>query len=103
MNVIDHAGRLDALAALVVTLKDVFPTVEVWTERRPVEAGERMVFILAASATSSDASALATRAPDRLEFGRLSANWQARLLDRPRLTRLTDDYAPIDRLMTWTD
>ena len=34
MNVIDHADSLRALASILLTLRDVFPEVEVWTEAR---------------------------------------------------------------------
>jgi spermidine synthase len=103
MNVIDHADRLEALAAILATLRPHFPTVEVWTERRPPAPGERQVFVIAAGADATPVASFVARAPEPLEFGRLSQRWQDRLAAGTRAARLTDDFAPIDRLMRWRD
>ena len=103
MNVIDHTDNMRAVASILATLNAVFPEVEVWTEAVPVAGPTRKVFILAAGARPSTVSALSTRAPDPLRFARLSEDWERRLLASHEAVRLTDDYAPIDRLMRWTD
>jgi len=99
MNLIDRTDRLDALAAIVVTLRAVFPSVEVWTEKRPPEARERRIFVLLASDADSPSSAINARAPDRKRFAALDARTIDDLIARKAPHVLTDDHAPILRLM----
>jgi predicted membrane-bound spermidine synthase len=99
MNVIDFADRLDAIAAVVATLRDVFPVVEVWAELTRPEPDARLVFIVLAGATASPFNRLTSPAPDLLESGRLSQGALDDLLARRQPPLLTDDYAPIDRLL----
>jgi spermidine synthase len=99
MNVIDNADRLEALAALVVTLRAVFPSVEVWTEARPPAPGERRVFVLLAGARRSPVSQIDTRAPAPTRFAALDAGFLDAVIARTGPPVLTDDYAPIDRLV----
>ena len=99
MNVIDFADRLDALAAVLRTLRDVFPVVEVWAERAPPGPDARLVFIILAGETPSPFSQLVSPAPDLLHSGRLSAAAVEALIARRDPPLLTDDYAPIDRLL----
>ncbi len=103
MNVIDFAEKLDALAAVVRTLRDVFPVVEVWAEHAPPAADARLVFIVLAGETPSPFSRLVSPAPDLLRSGRLSAAAIDALLARRDPPLLTDDYAPIDRLLGRSD
>lgn len=99
MNVVDHTDRLDALTALVATLRAVFPAVEVWTEMRPPEAAERRVFVLVAGADPSPVPELVVPAPDPMAFGPLGDRFIDALVAQKDPTILTDDYAPIDRLV----
>ena len=99
MNLVDNADRLDALAAVVATLRAVFPSVEVWTEARPPAPGERRVFVLLAGEGDSPVSAIRTRTPDPKRFGALDAGFVDGIVARHGALVLTDDYAPIDRLM----
>ena len=99
MNVIDFADRLDALAAILRTLRRVFPVVEVWAEIATPEPDARLVFIVLAGETPSGFSRLTSDAPDLLPSGRLSARGIDDLIARRRPPLLTDDYAPIDRLL----
>ncbi|MEQ8355988.1 MAG: fused MFS/spermidine synthase [Kiloniellaceae bacterium] len=99
MNVIDFAGRLDALAAVVETLRQVFPTVEVWAELARPEPDARLVFIVLATQSPSAFAQLLSPAPDRLRSGRLSAAAVDALIVRRQPPILTDDYAPIERLL----
>ncbi len=103
MNVIDHADRLEALAAIVATLRAVFPVVEVWAERRAAGPGERRVFVVLAATTPTAEALFRTRAPGPFVFGRLSERWVGELLEGRAVERLTDDHAPIARLMRWAD
>ena len=99
MNAIDNLDRLEALAALVVTLRAVFPSVEVWTEARGPEPGERRVFVLLAGAADSPVSEIVARAPDPTRFAALDAGFLDGMIAATGARILTDDYAPIDRLM----
>lgn len=102
MNVIDHIGHMKAAASILNTMKTVFPVVEVWTEARPYEDGERIVMILRAGSSASGTNGFMVPAPDPTQYGRLSAKWQARVLQTPDTVLLTDDFAPIERLMRRT-
>lgn len=99
MNLIDSADRLDALAAMVVTLRSVFPSVEVWTEARPPEPEERRVFVLLCGDADSPVSAVTTRSPDPMRFQPLDARFLDDIIARKQPVVLTDDYAPLSYLM----
>ncbi len=99
MNVIDYTDRLDALASLVATLKPVFPSVEVWTEARAPGAAERRVFVIVAGPAPSPRSRITAAAPQPTEFATLADEFVDGLVARKNPVVLTDDYAPIDRLI----
>ena len=99
MNVIDFADRLDALAAIVRTLGRVFPVVEVWAELTTPDPDARLVFIVLAGRSPSAFDQLTSPPPDFLRSGRLSGAAVEALLARRQPPILTDDYAPIDRLL----
>lgn len=99
MNLIDNVDRLDALAAVLVTMRDVFPSVEVWTEASSPQPGERRVFVLLASATDSPVSAVDVRAPDVTRFQVLDARFIETILREKNAQILTDDHAPLTFLM----
>ena len=99
MNVIDNADHLNALAALVATLREVFASVEVWTEARAPEPGERRVFVLLAGAQDSPVSAITARTPTPKRFAAFDRTFLDGLVERTGAQVLTDDYAPIDRLI----
>ena len=98
MNVIDYEGRLYALASLAATLGAVFPEIEIWTSAAAPEPGARAVFVIAAGFAATPARGFAVPAPDRTEFAALAPEYVADLIAR-KGTLLTDDYAPIDRLI----
>jgi predicted membrane-bound spermidine synthase len=99
MNVIDHADRMIALMSLVHTLEQVFPHVEIWTEARRPEPGERMINIIAAGFSPTDVEVLQGMSPAPITFARIPAQAQAQLKAARSPIVLTDDYAPIDRLI----
>jgi spermidine synthase len=99
MNIMDNVDRLDALAAVVATLRRVFPSVEVWTAAGRPDPGERRVFVLLASARDSPVSAVDTAAPDVMRFQVLDPAFVDSLLQRPGTQVLTDDHAPLSYLM----
>lgn len=98
MNVIDFEDRLDALGAVVRTLQEVFPVVEVWTEAGQPDPGQRMVFVVVAGDSLTPIPGFTTNAPQPITFGALSDQMVAQIAARSDLV-LTDDYAPVDRLM----
>jgi hypothetical protein len=99
MNVVDFPQRLHALAAITVTLQAVFPSVEIWTNAQPPVAGEQRVFVLAAGGQPSSFSSITTGAPEPVRFAALADGFVKRLAERGAPPLLTDDYAPIDRLL----
>lgn len=99
MNVVDHVGRLRALGAITQTLRSVFPVVEIWAETKRPEEGERITFIVLAGQSATETARITTSAPESVQFGRLSSGSVDALLLRTNPPVLTDDYAPIDRLM----
>ncbi|MCB1339115.1 MAG: fused MFS/spermidine synthase, partial [Maritimibacter sp.] len=99
MNLIDNVDRLDALAAVLVTLRAVLPSVEVWTEARPPEPGERRIFVLLAGAEDSPVSSLTARAPEPKAFSVLAPDFLDDVVARRSAQVLTDDRAPFNLLM----
>ncbi|MBE0412890.1 fused MFS/spermidine synthase [Yoonia sp.] len=102
MNVVDFEDRLDTLSAFVRTLQTTFPTVEVWTQQIVPDPGARMVFIVVAGDAPTRVDSFVAPAPDPMIFGALAQSWVDQLVARSDLI-LTDDYAPVDRLMGRTD
>ena len=99
MNLIDNVDRLDALAALIVTLREVFPSVEVWTAANPPTPGERRVFVLLASDGDSPRSVINTPAPEMTRFQVLAPDFVDNIVSGKEARVLTDDHAPLTRLM----
>ncbi|WP_433989414.1 Polyamine aminopropyltransferase (plasmid) [Pseudoseohaeicola sp. NH-UV-7] len=99
MNLIDNVDRLDALSAVIVTLREVFASVEVWTVASAPVTGERRVFVLLASDQDSPVSAIETAAPDRTRFQPLDPGFIDNILHRKTAQILTDDHAPLTHLM----
>jgi len=103
MNVVDHADGLRALAAITRSLRAVFPVVEIWAEPNPAVVNERLVFIVLAGRSPSPVSSVTGPGPDFIRAARLSPGAVDTLVARLDPPILTDDYAPIDRLMTRFD
>jgi predicted membrane-bound spermidine synthase len=97
MNLVDHTDRLLALAAMTRTLREVFPSVEVWADEEDFLPARRSTFILLAAAEPTGVGEIVEPDLGR-RFLRAPPPAMAHLagLDVPVLT---DDYAPIDRLM----
>ncbi|MCA0869958.1 fused MFS/spermidine synthase [Seohaeicola saemankumensis] len=102
MNVIDHEDRLGALSSIVATMQTVFPVVEVWTEQAQPSPGQRMVFVVVGGDARTQVSTFVAPAPENRKFGALADGLVAQLA-KQRGQILTDDYAPIDRLLGRTD
>lgn len=97
MNVIDYADTLHAVASLTATLRSVFPQVEIWTGARRPEPGERIVMVLVAGDRPTMAASFTVPSPEPTRFAALAPEFVDRIAARGQV--LTDDYAPIDRLV----
>ena len=73
--------------------------VEVWTEARRPAPGERLVFIIAAGQSETPVSRLNGHSPAPIQFARLADETVAAIVTNRDPVVLTDDFAPIDRLM----
>lgn len=101
VNVVDAARNPLFLAALSHTLSTDFNSVEIWREAvadDPVKTDGRVTYIVVASSTQSPLKLIQSA------FG-IRRSWQraeiADLVDRdaPDPVLLTDDFAPVDRLL----
>ena len=103
MHVLDLAAEPRFLMAEVLTLEQVFPEVEVWVDDRQWSGGGRISFIVLAAMTPSPAARLRGESPDDQAEGRGWTRLPAGSVRRAALAAgvplLTDDLAPVDRLM----
>ncbi|MQA03771.1 MAG: hypothetical protein GEV07_13970 [Streptosporangiales bacterium] len=98
VNVIDNPP-LDFLAAEIATLRAVFPSVTVISTGRGVNGAEGGNFVILAGDRVPTADAI-ERAADRHEYP-LTVATQPQVGSLARNARmLTDDYAPVDQLLT---
>ena len=101
MNVIDYADSLQAVGSLVRTLREVFPVVEIWAQARRPAPGERIVMVIAAGQTPTQANSFAVPSPDQTTFAALGTAFVDEIAARGIVLR--DDFAPIDRLLNPRD
>jgi len=99
MNVVDFPERLEALSAIASTLQSVFDSVEIWTEESLPTPGEQRVFVLVAAGRPTAFSVITTASPEPTRFAAMAQSFTDRLVGRASPAILTDDYAPIDRLL----
>lgn len=103
LTVIDHSRKPLFLFSSVRTLLEVFPKVEVWVDSRQMAAGGRLTFLVLAANESTTASRITSRPTAEPEAQRVWLRWPPRRLMRAieasATPVLTDDYAPVDRLM----
>ena len=99
MNVIDFPERMAALSAIAATLQSVFESVEIWTRESLPTRGEQRVFVLVAASKPTAFSVVATAAPEPTRFAAMAQSFTDRLVAKSSPAVLTDDYAPIDRLL----
>ena len=95
---IDEPRRPLFLWSLAKTLKEAFPVVEVWLDPEEASAGGRAVFLIAAGELPSPTGTLRSPYGDRTWI-RWPAADLARRLAREDVLVLTDDHAPVDRLL----
>lgn len=96
MNVVDSDTAPRLALSIAKTLRTSFATVEVW---RSSQTGERATFVIAAMTKPTPSARLRSRVEPGLEWRRIDAN-RMRVLDaRLEPIILSDDYAPVDRLI----
>lgn len=99
MNVVDFPEGLNALAAVYATLKTVFPSVEIWTNKSLPEPGQQRVFVLVAGSQPTGFASVMVPAPEPTRFAAFADVFYDRTLKQRNGLILTDNYAPIDRLL----
>lgn len=97
MNVVDHVPDMRALLAVYRTLNEVFDHVEVLAEQDDILSGGRTTFVLFASALPGGVNHITGQ--DGQVFVKIAADVLDARLGESRTPLLTDDFAPIDRLV----
>ena len=99
MNVIDHMDNLTMLASVVATARQVWPSVELWTDPAHDGTDTRRVFVLVAGEGPSARSQLPQVPPIPGGGVRIAAASVDAIVAERGAVILTDDFAPVDRLM----
>jgi len=100
INVVDSGAKPRFLYSLIKTLKMDFKAVEAWVDQDEAGNPGRVTFVVVASDTpTSVASLKATRGPMR-NWRRWPAEDLGHKIARADVPVLTDDFAPVDRLMS---
>lgn len=99
INVIEARQRPLFLFALVRTLRRDFAHVELWVDGDELAQGERLTYLVVASDTASERPAYrSARGIERHWLRLRNDQVEAAILDAG-VPELTDDFAPVDRLM----
>jgi spermidine synthase/MFS family permease len=100
LNVVDAGATPLFLFSLIKTLKKDFSSVEAWVERSEIGNPSRVTFIVIASAQPTPTAALKSlRGPER-SWKRWPSENLAQRIDETAPPTLSDDYAPVNRLMS---
>ncbi len=99
MNVIDYSDKMMVIGSIARTLLSVFPSVEIWTEARRPDFGERMVFIVVAGHAPSTFSDVTFKSPDVMHFAAFDRSFVTQLAGLDGAVTFTDDYIPINRML----
>ncbi|MEZ5752750.1 MAG: fused MFS/spermidine synthase [Paracoccaceae bacterium] len=102
MNVIDQMGSWRVLGSMVQTARQVWPSVEVWADPAHDPAADRRVFVIVAGDAPSAASQVRQTGPYAARAVRVSAESVDTIVQQGRAMIFTDDFAPIDRLLSDT-
>jgi len=96
MNVIDNPDRPRMAASVVATLREVFDAVEVWVSNEPQK---RATFVIRAAKTPSTERLLSSPTREGLMWQKLSERDIQGAMTRLDPIVLSDDFAPVDRLI----
>jgi spermidine synthase len=99
VNVIDGGRDPRFLYSLVRTLEEDFPAVEVWSDTADLGTTRRITYVVLASFTPSDGDALSTTYGTRRNWRRLPREELHSRIALAGVPLLTDDFAPVDRLL----
>ena len=99
INVVDRGANPRFMLSLVKTLKESFPVVEVWVDQAMIGTMDRVTYVVVAKNMVFGQEKLQSkRGP-----ARVWARWRPldleKHLKRADLSILSDDFAPVDRLM----
>lgn len=99
MTVIDSRQKPQFLMALTRTARAVFSTVEIWADMDQLLGSQRLTYLVVAGNERGTVGRLASsRFPNR-EWRRLPNVMLRHWLTDPDVPVLTDDFAPVDRLL----
>jgi predicted membrane-bound spermidine synthase len=96
MNVVDSLARPRLALSIVRALRESFPVVEVW---RSNQTGDRATLVIAGLRAPTPFARLPSRVQRGLAFERLAKDELAQLERTLAPLLLTDNFAPVDRLM----
>lgn len=99
MTVIDGAREPKFMLAMLKTLHEVFPVVEIWVDADQMGGGGRLTYLLSAARTPVSASVISSRQDDGRRWQRVNPGAVAGSLSPDDVPVLTDDLAPVDRLI----
>lgn len=96
MNVVDSGRRPSLTLSIRRTLQDAFPIVELW---RPFGQGARQTFVILAAKSSTPKNTLYSRVDPESSWHRITQDEVTKLEKVAAPLLLTDDFAPVDRLI----
>ena len=99
VNAVDHGQRPRFLLSLLKTLQKSFPVVEVWVEREEMDNPGRVTYSVVAGKVPSPSDLMFARRGFGRTWIRLPTEELAQKTAQLGALTLTDDYAPVDRLM----
>jgi tetratricopeptide (TPR) repeat protein len=101
MNMIDAYGEGRFLAGMISTLAEVFPTVKVFAEGRPVSEQPlvRNTYVLVASKKDWDSRPVTAEYGHGIALYEMNEAERHQLLERTGRRPLTDDWSPIENLL----
>lgn len=99
INVIDQSEEPRFTFALVKTMQRDFPAVEVWLDDESRRRGGRVTFVVLGLLEPSAASVLRAQSPFQRTWLRWPDEDLATRITAADVPILTDDFAPVDRLM----
>ena len=98
LNIIDAVASRRLVGSVVETLRPHFPVIEVWYDSAAYQISERINFIIYASRRPTGLeSPLVARAAPATRWQRLAPTATANV---PGALRLTDDFTPVERLLS---
>jgi predicted membrane-bound spermidine synthase len=99
LNVVDAVRAPRFLFAVVKTLRPVFAAVEVWADADQLAAGGRTTFVVAAGDRATPVGRLASPRDETRLWLRWPGEDLAARIAASGVPVLSDDYAPVDRLL----